>query len=310
MTTDVPTLDTSRPFTTAQARAAGISAGRLRGPGFRRLHKGVYVAAGAPEPELLGVRAALLLHGPDAFASHHSAAKVYRVPVPDHPDEHVSVTTADGRRRRGGIRCHLAPPEARVVTVRGIRVETPDRMLVGLAGYLSLVDLVVAGDHIVRKEWYTPAQLVAACERSTERHAVAAARAARYVRAGVDSPMETRLRLLIVLAGLPEPQVNFLLRDDLGDPVRRFDLCYPELKLIVEYDGRQHAESTAQYDWDIERREDLDKDGWRLLVVTAKGIYRQPERTLRRVRDALAERGARDLPRRLDDGWRKHFPAR
>lgn len=36
MTTDVPTLDTSRPFTTAQARAAGISAGRLRGPDLPR----------------------------------------------------------------------------------------------------------------------------------------------------------------------------------------------------------------------------------------------------------------------------------
>lgn len=310
MTTDVPPLDTSRPFTTAQARAAGISAGRLRGPDFQRLHKGVYVATGAPEPELLGVRAALLVHGPGAFASHHSAAKVYRVPVPDHPDEHVSVPTADDRRRRDGIRCHRAPPDTRVITVRGVRVETPDRMLVGLAGYLPLVDLVVAGDHIARREWYTPAQLVASCERSSERHAAAALRAARYVRAGVDSPMETRLRVLLVLAGLPEPRVNFVVRDGAGQVVRRFDLCYPELKLIVEYDGRQHAESPEQYDWDIDRREQLDRDGWRLVVVTAKGIYREPERTLRRVRDALAERGARDLPRRLDDAWRQHFPTR
>ena len=32
--------------------------------------------------------------------------------------------------------------------------------------------------------------------------------AARYVRNGVDSVHETRLRMLLVLAGLPEPTVN------------------------------------------------------------------------------------------------------
>jgi len=47
------------------------------------------------------------------------------------------------------------------------------------------------------------------------------------VRIGVDSPLETRLRLLIVLAGLPEPKVNHQLRDQHGDVVMRFDLSYP-----------------------------------------------------------------------------------
>jgi hypothetical protein len=56
-----------------------------------------------------------------------------------------------------------------------------------------------------------------------------ARRVAGLVRKGVDSAMETRLRLLIVLAGLPEPEVNVIVRDENGDWELRFDLCYPQL---------------------------------------------------------------------------------
>ncbi len=49
--------------------------------------------------------------------------------------------------------------------------------------------------------------------------------------------METRLRLLLVLAGLPEPTVNVIVRGPDGEWLRRFDLCYPIFRLVVEYDG-------------------------------------------------------------------------
>ncbi len=156
----------------------------------------------------------------------------------------------------------------------------------------------------------TVEDLVAATAGSSERHAVSARRAAAYVRRGVDSPMETRLRMLIVLAGLPEPMVNHIVRRSNGDVWLRFDLSYPWLKLLIEYDGRQHADDVRQWHRDIERREQLDELGWRLLVVTAKGIYSEPERTIQRVRSALLERHCTNIPRALSDAWRPYFPAR
>lgn len=90
----------------------------------------------------------------------------------------------------------------------------------------------------------------------------------------------------------------------------RFDLCYPGLKLVVEYDGRQHAEDVEQWDHDIDRRELLDKWGWRIVVIRSKGIYVEPERTLRRVADALRERGCRTVPRRFHEEWERYFPGR
>jgi very-short-patch-repair endonuclease len=308
--TEASELDLTNPFTTARARAAGITPAQLRGPRFRRLAKGVYVEATTAPTRLQSVQAALLTHPPTAFASHTSAAEAYRIPVPHHPEVHVSVHDPGDRRRRPGVRCHVASADTPVLTFSGLRLSTPAQTFVELASMLGLVDLVVAGDDIVRKRWYTPEQLVAYCEASTDRHAGRALEAARYVRAEVDSPMETRLRMLLVLAGFPEPQVNFTVRDEYGAVLMRFDLSYPEVRVIVEYDGRQHADDHVQYDRDIERREEIDGRKWRIVVVTAPGIYTDPERTLTRVRHVLVERGLPGVPRRFDDEWRTHFPAR
>lgn len=134
-----------------------------------------------------------------------------------------------------------------------------------------------------------------------------ALRAARLMREGVDSPMETRLRLLIVFAGIPEPTVNVIVRGEDGSWRMRFDLCYLDQRLIVEYDGRKHADSTEQWERDIYPREELDQMDYRLLIVTSRGVYSEPQRTLERVRDALRERGVK-VPSPFKNAWRRHFP--
>jgi hypothetical protein len=78
--------------------------------------------------------------------------------------------------------------------------------------YLTLVDLVILGDSIVRRRLSSVSRLKQAATRCSR-----AREAARYVRRGVDSPMETRLRMLLVLASLPEPQANVRLRDHTGE---------------------------------------------------------------------------------------------
>ncbi len=304
-------LDTRRPFTRADALAAGISPKQLRGSRFRRVFRGVYVRADVLDHPLIRAQAALLLHPADAVASHFSAARVYGLPVPAHALEHVTVTGAGDRTRVEGIRCHVARLEAsEVVVVDGVPVSAPARMFVELASVLDPVDLVVVEDALVRLRRITPAELVAYCAASTDKHAAAARRAAGYVRRRVDSAMETRLRMLLVLAGLPEPAVNTPIHDERGRPLFRFDLSYPDLRLIVEYDGRQHADDDGQWLGDLHRREWLDDHGLKILVVTSRGIYRHPERTVDRVARNLRERGCRTLPNRLSDAWRPHFPTR
>lgn len=302
-------LETTRPFTRADAVRAGIDPKILRTSRFRRIFRGVLISNDVPDSPLVRAEAALLIHPPTAFASHTTAARIFGLPVPVDPREHVSVLSDRDRRRRPEICNHVTSSDHQVLVHRGLRISHPFRMFVELAGMLSLVDLVVVGDALVRVFRVPPRRLVEACEESTDWYAAAARTAARYVRDGVDSPMETRLRMLIVLAGLPQPTVNHKLFDDLGRVRRRLDLSYPELRLVIEYDGRQHIEREVNWESDLDRREELDEGEWRILVVTAKGIYREPERTLERIRRQLVARGARGVPRSFADDWRRFFPA-
>lgn len=301
-------LDLTRPFRRADALAAGITRSELAGPMFRRIFTGVYIGAAVPHHPRERVIAALLIHPAGAIASHTSAARVYGLPLPDGlADEHVSVLAAKDRRPRPGLRAHVARPGTRVARMHGLRVSAPADTFVELAAMLTLVDLVVVGDYLAYKKWVTPEQLIACADASG--HPLAR-RAARLVRREVESPMETRLRLLIVLAGLPEPKVNFkILRAD-GSIRYRFDLSWPDLRLAVEYDGRQHRADNKQWDHDLERDEWLDDVKWKRVPVFSWGIYKRPDQTLARVLKRLRERGCPGLPRRLDDEWRLHFPVK
>lgn len=227
-------MDPRLPFTAAQARAAGITPGQLRGPGFRRLFNNVYVDSGTEVTPQLRARAALLRFGADAFASHATAGRLRGVPLPGLSDEHVSVPIAGRRCKITGIVSHVCAT-ADLTSLRGIRVSSVGQMFVELASLLDLVDLVIVGDHLVRQA--TPRSLLAQCRDSALPNAARAVRAAGFVRAEVDSPMQTRLRLLLVLAGLPEPEVNLKFRSEVGDIVRRHDLAYRVARLLLEYPG-------------------------------------------------------------------------
>jgi hypothetical protein len=298
-------FDVRDPFTRAQLVAAGMASSLLRRNEFLQVVSGVWVRQDGIDGLTL-IRAALALHPDDAFASHLSAAKVLGLPVPEHRFAHVTVGKAKDRRYRPQIKPHVTIRPRRVILVHGIRTTDPIATFIDCAGWLSLVDLVVLGDAIVKKYRVSPETLRRACAASDDYYAGLALRAAEYVRDGVDSPMETRLRMLIVLAGLPEPEVNVTIYNDDGTWRRRFDLYYRHAKLIVEYDGRQHAEDPAQWASDLERREEFDDDGYRILIVTSKGIFAEPLRTLQRVRRQLVLRGGVEVPE-IQPDWEEHF---
>lgn len=61
-------------------------------------------------------------------------------------------------------------------------------------------------------------------------------RATRQVRrAGVDSPMESLLRLVLMTAGLPEPAINVDVRDSHGGWIARPDLSYPHRRITARF---------------------------------------------------------------------------
>lgn len=236
---DTMTLDTSRPFTRAQALAGGLRVVDLAGPQFQRIFHGVYL----PNSRSVGVAeraaAALMVCPAGTYVSHHTAGALWGGWVPDTSEVHVSVPDGAVRSRRRGIWAHRADPATVPTRQRGITVSPPVAVFLELAALrVSLVDLVVFGDSMVRAQRITPELLVATVNVSSRGGARLARQAAALVREGSDSAPESRLRLLLVLAGLPEPEINRIIRTADGEWLHRFDLCYPALRLIIEYDGR------------------------------------------------------------------------
>lgn len=75
---------------------------------------------------------------------------------------------------------------------------------------------------------------------------------------GAESPQESRLRLVLVGAGLPMPQTQIEFRH-----LRiRVDMGWPEWKVAVEYDGVHHWTDRRQRSWDIDRIALLEAEGW------------------------------------------------
>jgi very-short-patch-repair endonuclease len=104
------------------------------------------------------------------------------------------------------------------------------------------------------------------------------------VAAPAESPMETRLRWLLIQRGLPRPQVQVNLGDE-RNGIGRVDLYYPQARLILEYDGDNHRDRLVA---DNRRQNLLLNAGFRLLRFTASDIYNQPDFVEAQVRSALA----------------------
>jgi very-short-patch-repair endonuclease len=101
--------------------------------------------------------------------------------------------------------------------------------------------------------------------------------------------METRLRLLLVRAGLPAPCVNRDVVED-GAWLARPDLSYPLQRIAIEYEGDHHRTDRRQWKRDKARRRLLEDHGWLVIEVIDDDVYKTPELTVARVRAARTAR--------------------
>lgn len=89
-------------------------------------------------------------------------------------------------------------------------------------------------------------------------------------------------------------------------PIRTSCSSYPDQLLAIEFDGRQHVDVRAQWEGDVIRREDIEAEGWRFVVVTSAQFYGSAGDVLDRIVVAMRDRRV-PLPRRLGGEWRRHF---
>lgn len=228
-------------------------------------------ASGADTPWVLASRltpseqeilAGVLTAAPDATASHLTAARLTGLWLPTRlaADRTLHVTRPPGTANSApaGVRMHRRRPTSEgAQLVRGpgppldgpIPVTGPARTWRDLASLLDLAELVVLGDRLVCSsgpERADPlcsrAALVQAAARPGQRHAVLARDAAALVRDGAHSPPETRLRLALLDAGLPEPELQLEVWDPAFSRSRpaTADLGWRRHGVVLQYEGAGH----------------------------------------------------------------------
>ncbi|SDG52178.1 type IV toxin-antitoxin system AbiEi family antitoxin domain-containing protein [Klenkia brasiliensis] len=208
-------------FAAADARRAGVGRNDvtplLRSGEWRRLRHGVYTTGAvwraheaAGTTHLLACAAVLLRLDDGAAISHASAARVHQLVLPSGLAGEIELTAPDNYRAGRGYTVHQAGLAAEdVAVVGGLRVTSLVRTLVDVAREWDVVDAVVAIDDALADGRVTREELTAAVLRQTHWPRIArAAEAVRLARVGAHSPHETRSRLALVGAGLPEPMLQ------------------------------------------------------------------------------------------------------
>lgn len=295
------------PFTLKEAADAGITERRLRHHGLQQPTRGVRVPrteTGNSRNLVAHVRPYTRVTGL-AAASHATAFTLWNfpgfLPGSDEPVIHISRPDTAAMMRRPGVRGHRGQFfDDEVTTLDGLFITSRTRTWLDCARRMSIEEITVVADHLLRvprpefegrtHPYATPDDLAGMLDRHKGTPGIRKARLAlELARIGSDSAPETRLRLALEYASLPEPQLNVAAELSTG-VVRQPDLAYPEQKVGVEYEGEGHSE-VGQIVRDIAREEDFGRAGWMLVRISKRHMANDGRAAVAKVRSALLSRG-------------------
>jgi hypothetical protein len=209
--------------------------------------------------------------------SHLTAARLHGLPLPMSLDDdhsiHVMRDARDGGVRRRGVVGHRGLFSRDVVDVYGVPVTNLADTWVDMGeliapGFpLGLDDLVIMGDAVASALGSVEPLREALEARVAPRGKLTLVEALEWIRVGSESPGETRTRLVLVRAGLPEPELNQPVfgpgRLWLGRP----DMRWTMQRVLLEYQGREFHDSDEQRASDELRFARFCRHGWTVVPV-------------------------------------------
>ncbi|QOR69685.1 hypothetical protein IM660_13535 [Ruania alkalisoli] len=277
--TPLPAELEQRAFTVSEAKQLGVGQSRLYDDHLSRPTHGVRTTS---EPSTVSELAEATATGlpDDVVFSRRTAAEIHRLRLPERPttddDLDVMRETNRARIRRRGCTHHKGLELRETTEVDGIRVTDLVDTWCDLAAEMSIEDLVVMGDSIANRLGSVD-QLHESLARRRIRDADRLRRAARWVRLGSASHMESRVRLAIVWAGLPEPELNVTLDDEIGGWIGDGDMVWRKKRVVVEYQGKDHF-TPERGPADIDRRDNAAASGWTYIEIVAATHYKKAKR--------------------------------
>jgi hypothetical protein len=268
-----------------------------------RLRRGAYArsedwrARGDGERYDLQIAAVLATRRSDVVLSHHSAARVWGLPLIDPwpTTVHLTEPLDSPRRSKNGVAIHRVPLALTGVERRnGLLVTRLARTLIDLARDGRFRDAVAAMDYARSATGARLPQeaLLAELEGRELKGSGKAMRAIEFSSELSMSPLESLSRVVIAELGFPSPELQKAVRSRLG--TRLLDFWWPDERVAGECDGRvkysaeryTHGRAPEEVVWGEKLREnELSEFGIRFVRWTWRDCF-EPERLAARLRMA------------------------
>lgn len=280
----VPAELKHRPFSLEEARAAGLSFSSLRGKSWQRLGPRLYSWKGLSQDNWKLIDTFRRMLPPTATFVGRTAAWIHGIDVK--PADPVQVSEM-GLESRAGLDVWHIDVSDETEEIEGRRVTSLNRTLLDLCATLTQVEALVALDLACHANLIDIDALCLYADEARGRRGAARLRRLAGLAAAAESPMETRLRWLLIEAGLPSPEVQTDLYDDWGELIGRADLFYPQANLVIEFDGGNHRDRLVS---DDRRQNSLHRAGFQILRFTTPDVYGRPSNVVALVTAALRPR--------------------
>lgn len=290
-----------RPFSRAEALARGITPRMLQHRRITEVFPSVYRLESHELTDAQWVDAGQLALPADARLSHTTRLRRLGLEIGDLKPLHFTV----------GRDLHLAIDD--IFLHRTVRMPACDdegvaiaSAFIGAASMVTLLELVTIGDWLLHRGLLDVGIVSYLARRDPWRPGSESAFA---VLGELDrrsrSIKESESRMVLSRCGLPVPEINGDIVEQ-GEFLGCGDLVFRLWKLVVEYEGRQHAFSTKQFHVDIDRYARFRRHDWAYLQATAQQLA-NPRVFVLRVYDELVRRGYTGPPPIFGPEWRALF---
>jgi hypothetical protein len=280
----VPETLMHRPFSQSEGLRLGLTVHMLNGSTWKRILPRVWVHRDHRMSHADWITAATLAMPDRAQLSH--VTRIQSLGLDVGPERPVHFTVAgDLHLDLDDIFLHrteVLPP------LDDIGV-TPAAAFIQLCADARMIDAITIGDWLLHHRHMTTLEVAELARRDPWRPgARQARRVLRHLDGASRSPKESEVRVLLVFAGLPAPEANVPLVA--GEQIGIVDLLLRCVMLALEYEGRQHAESIAQFNRDIHRYAAFRRHEVEYLQITQEMLNR-PTVMVRRVHSRMVELG-------------------
>ncbi len=282
-------------LTVEQLRKEGVTkscqATLVRQGMLETIRPGVVRIMGAPDCWEQQLGAVTLTSGTPLGASHRSALRLWDL---RNRFEGLEVSVRyPGNRRLPGVIVHRSVDliERDLTVVKGIRVTSVARTICDAGLIFPPSEVQRITDHAVATGLVSPAELMAVRRRVGEHGRNGVVKLEGAVEglpkdAGdADSGPEVELLRVLEKAGLPTPARQYSVTA--AGNQYYIDLCYPEARVALEYDGVDPHTRFDRFVDDRRRQNDLVTAGWTVLRYTKVDLRDRREALVAQVRRNL-----------------------